>query len=200
MSEITGRQDLNQKCIPMLAEPSQENLNMVKALLEKEDIDKEYIALCVKAEFELKNWLPERWSELIKSIDRKYNIKIIITGVEKDQEYAQRIIDMSGVAVVNLCGKTSMIDLMAIYKLCKLFITTELGAAHLAAAINTPIVGVYCASSMEKVRILSDNQAVGSVVLGCRPCELQFCENRLCANNLTVEMIMEKVDEVWSKI
>lgn len=199
VARFTGRHDINGTFKPML--PKAPIINEKKMADVLKTLGNEpYIALCVKAEFPLKNWLPEYWAEMIKAVDKKYGAKMFITGIAKDREYAQNVIDMSGVNVANLCGKTEMLDLVAVYEQSKMMITTDLGAAHVAAARNTPVVGIYCCSSPYRTKPITPIGANAFVEVECRPCAVHSCDHKKCIKNLTVEMVMEKVDEVWKKL
>lgn len=159
-----------------------------------------YVALCVRAEFALKNWLPERWAELIQRMHNKYGCKMFVTGISKDREYAQQIIDLSGVDVANFCGQTEMLDLVALYEQSTMIVTTDLGAAHVAAARNKPIASIFCCSSASRTKPIADISEAAYVELECRPCAVHKCEHRSCINQLSVDMVMEKVDKVWNLI
>ena len=48
-----------------------------------------------------------------------------------------------GPAALNLAGKTSMPEWIALLKACDLVICNDSGGMHLAAAVGTPLVAVY---------------------------------------------------------
>lgn len=199
VAKLTSRNDLNGKFKPYLASAPPKNQQTAQELL-KELGNGPYIALCVRAEFTLKNWLPERWAEVIQQLNKHYDARVFITGIEKDREYAQKIIDMSGVLVGNFCGRTEMLDLVALYEQSKMMVTTDLGAAHVAAARNVPMVTVFCISVPGRTKPITDIGELAWIELDCRPCILHKCEHQTCINGISVDMVMDKVAKVWSQI
>jgi heptosyltransferase-2 len=49
--------------------------------------------------------------------------------------------------VVNLAGKTSLRQLMALLKLCRVLLTNDSGPMHVAAALGTPVVVPFGSTS-----------------------------------------------------
>lgn len=89
----------------------------------------------------IKQWSPQNFAELLLEIRKFYDGMISICGAPSDAPLADEIIRKSNdVSVVNLCGKTSLIELSDI--LCKstLLITNDSGAFHIAAAHQTPCI------------------------------------------------------------
>lgn len=104
---------------------------------------KMYIAISPGAGNQVRYWQSEKWVELIKLITGKYpKYKIALLGYGKDIIPIDGILEMldgrNKGKVVNLYGKTRMRILAKIIQNAKLFIGTESGAVHIAAAVGTP--------------------------------------------------------------
>lgn len=184
---------------PSIAKAPSANKDKIGEILSKIG-EGPYIVLCVKAEFHLKNWLPERWAELIERLNVKYAANTIIVGTQPDSAYAQKIIDGSGVTVLNLCGKTSMLDLVAIYEQCALAITLDNGSAHVAAARDTKMVSIFGCTLPSRSRPICTNCEVVCVAKECIPCSVRECLEHGCMQDISVDLVMEKVEKVRSSV
>ncbi len=105
------------------------------------------LAVCVKAEHLTKNWQPERFAEVLDIILEKYAINAFIVGVQSDRAYAEDIIKNCKYKVENLCGKTSLLDLVALFEQSDMLLSIDNGSAHLAAATGLPVVCICIGTS-----------------------------------------------------
>ncbi|MEM2916058.1 MAG: glycosyltransferase family 9 protein [Candidatus Woesearchaeota archaeon] len=89
-----------------------------------------------------KNWLEERWAEVADSLIEKYNATIILTGGKGDAEIVNSLQNriQHKEKVLNLCGKTSLFQLAAVIKYCKLLLSPDSGPVHIARTMNTPLL------------------------------------------------------------
>src|SRR3989338_5717143 len=67
-----------------------------------------------------KRWYPERYGNVARSLIRKYNCKIIIFGSQKETDIANEITSITEDTVLNVAGKTSIRELMALISRCRL--------------------------------------------------------------------------------
>ncbi len=104
---------------------------------------------------EEKRWPFERFVELIKKIkkDVKHNIVVIGGSEEKDIKYKLEKLHLN---IINLIGKTSIKETAAIIKQCDLFISNDSGPMHVAAAVGTPVIGIFGPTSTIKNRPWGD--------------------------------------------
>ena len=70
-------------------------------------------------------------------------------GSSNDWKLCDRIAQLAGASVVNLAGKTSLRELMALLKLCRVLLTNDSGPMHVAAALGTPVVVAFGSTSPE---------------------------------------------------
>jgi ADP-heptose:LPS heptosyltransferase len=78
---------------------------------------------------------------LILEIRKSFDGKISICGAPSDSILAEEIIQHSGdFSLLNLCGKTSLIELSETLVNSEMLITNDSGAFHIAAAHQTPCI------------------------------------------------------------
>ncbi|MEN3034625.1 MAG: glycosyltransferase family 9 protein [Aquificaceae bacterium] len=94
---------------------------------EKFKLPENYVVLAPQSQFKLKEW--KRWQELIRLID----LPCVIIG-KRDEPIEGGI---------NLQGKTSIREFMAIISMSKAVISCDSSAIHVANALNVPALCIY---------------------------------------------------------
>lgn len=90
-----------------------------------------------------KSWPFENFVQLIKDYAQDNpRIKFILTGVPSENKLATYY--MKGLPnVVNVIGKTSVLELAAIMKYFKVYLTGDTGPLHVASSTDVPIVALF---------------------------------------------------------
>lgn len=156
-----------------------------------------YVAICVRGTYSLKNWPPEYFTALIAEINKKYGLKVLITGAPGDESYVDNVIT-SQIAdfCYNLAGKTNLHELQVIIHKAVVFITVDTGAMHLAASTQTPVVAIFGSTSPSifgPVRPNGEDVTVLYNNLSCSPCTKQegACPEHLCLRGIKVENVFD---------
>ncbi len=135
------------------------------------------VALLPGAEYgPAKQWPIEYWAELAQRL-REAGYQVWILGSQKDHVNAQQILKLAGEAegVVNLCGRTELVDAVDLLSLCDAAVSNDSGLMHVAAAVNIPVVGIYGSSTPDYTPPLSQQAAVVYQNLECSPCFKRQC-------------------------
>jgi heptosyltransferase II len=119
-----------------------------------------------------KRWLPEGFAAVADTLVEKLSAKVLLLGSRNEEPIAHEIIACSKKSLVNLMGQ-SIMELVATLSRCRLLITNDNGAMHIAAALNIPIVAIFGSTSPE-AGYGPYTHAAGIVehTLSCRPCGL----------------------------
>ena len=101
-----------------------------------------------------KRWPAEKFITAAKEIQRQTNCAWLIFGGKNDVELADRIASgihppSSILHPQNLAGKTTLRELMALLKCCRVLLTNDTGPMHVAAALGTPVVVPFGSTSPE---------------------------------------------------
>lgn len=103
--------------------------------------DNNYIVVSPGAQFNNRIWNPENFIAVINSILGSYDLDIVITGSQSETHIADRITkNIRDKRLLNLAGKTNLVELVKIISRADLLITNESMGVHLAAALNVPFV------------------------------------------------------------
>lgn len=90
-----------------------------------------------------KQWPEDSFAHLADMLISTYNIMCIFTGTKDDIEMVDRIQHLAKNRLINFAGKTTLLELAALYLKAKLFIGVDSGAMHLAAALGLPVVAIF---------------------------------------------------------
>lgn len=98
-----------------------------------------------------RNWLPERYAALANHAFNK-GYQIVLSGGPSNVEIqlGNDIISKAQVPIINLIGKTSLTQLLALLKQAKIVIAPDSGPAHMATTVNTPVIGLYAHSNPKR--------------------------------------------------
>jgi len=99
-----------------------------------------------------KRWPLERFAAVAREIQKQRGGIWLILGGKSDVELANQIESAIGnpqSAIRNLAGKTSLRELMALLKDCRVLLTNDTGPMHIAAALGTPVVVSFGSTSPE---------------------------------------------------
>jgi lipopolysaccharide heptosyltransferase II len=95
-----------------------------------------------------KRWPAESFAAVAREVSRKHgNCAWLAFGSAGDWQLCSDIDRLAGGGVMNLAGKTSLRQLMALLKLCRVLLTNDSGPMHVAAALGTPVVVPFGSTS-----------------------------------------------------
>lgn len=91
-----------------------------------------------------KMWPIENFIELAKMlIEYNQNITIIVTGIQKEYELAEKLTTKFKTNVINSCGKFMIEELPYLIKKMNLLVTNDTGTMHLAIAVDTTTLSLF---------------------------------------------------------
>ncbi len=118
------------------------------------------VALMPGAEFgPAKRWPAENYAQLAKNLVQS-GYQVLILGSAKDSATAEAIVQKSAVQLINLCGKTSLLDAVDILSCADLAISNDSGLMHIAAAVKIPQIAIYRSSTPEFTPPLNDKAII----------------------------------------
>jgi heptosyltransferase II len=146
-----------------------------------------------------KRWPVEKFIETIQAVQQRAVCNWIIFGGPGDVRLAyeiERALD-DGSSIFNRAGQTSLRELMAAMKLCRVLLTNDTGPMHVAAALGTPVVVPFGSTSPELTGPGAPGDARHHLIKSdapCSPCFLRKCPiDFRCMNGITVERVVEAV-------
>lgn len=150
-----------------------------------------------------KRWPADRFIAAAREIQKRTNCLWLILGGKGDVALAKEIesaIGNQSPAVSNVAGQTSLRELCAAIRLCRLVLTNDTGPMHLAAALGVPVVVPFGSTSPELTGPILSANAIHQLLksdVPCSPCFLRECPiDFRCMKGISVDRIVEAVLKV----
>lgn len=153
------------------------------------------IACMVGAEYgPSKQWPPEHFASLINMLHEQ-GLEVCILGSHKDAVVGNEIEKLCQRPVANLCGKTSLLDVVDILASCSAAVSNDSGLMHIAAAVDVPVVAMYGATTPSYTPPLHDKAKAFYMKLECSPCWQRTCqyEHYRCLKDIVPEQVFTAV-------
>jgi heptosyltransferase-2 len=144
-----------------------------------------------------KRWPADRFGSTVVRLQELTHGAWILFGGPNDVTLTKQIANTIGSAqpLLNLAGKTSLRELMALLRICRVLLTNDTGPMHLAAALGTPVVVPFGSTSPELTGpgdpADTRHQLLKSTV-PCAPCFRRKCPiDFRCMHGLSVEKVAQ---------
>lgn len=138
-----------------------------------------------------KRWYPEKFAGVARHLAERWSARVVIFGGPGETAIAGDIANRLEGTAVNLAGKTSVRELMALIKRCNFFVTNDSGPMHIAAAFNVPLIAVFGSTDHTGTSPYSENSEVVRYDVECSPCKLRECPiDHRCMTGVTEEAVV----------
>lgn len=142
-----------------------------------------------------KCWLPERFKELTLRLLEDPEIFILYFGDHASAPVVNAICQEMPDRVLNFAGKTSLQELMAFIKCCKVLVTNDSGPMHIAAALGIPPLALFGSTSEVKTSPYQMGKVIHKHV-ECSPCYRRVCPiDFRCMKRIEVEEVYRELKE-----
>ncbi|MFV1985562.1 MAG: lipopolysaccharide heptosyltransferase II, partial [Thiohalomonadales bacterium] len=161
----------------------------------KLNLDKPIVALLPGAEYgPSKQWPISYYQELAKNVTAM-GFQVWVMGSEKDKKSGDAIIVENCSDHFNLCGKTTLVNVVDLLSLAKYAVTNDSGLMHVACATNVKVIALYGSSSPDYTPPLHNDAVVLYKKLECSPCFKRDCQfkHTNCLTTITVDEVLEYV-------
>jgi ADP-heptose:LPS heptosyltransferase len=147
-----------------------------------------------------RNYDAARFAIAARELSQMTNFPVVVTGVVKDCNRASVVLDILGDRAIDLVGKTSLSELVALVAGAKLVLTNNTSTMHMADAMNTPSVILFAGTELicqwqpryAPVRILNRPTV-------CSPCYAFTCPHELQCLDITPQQVVEAGLELLSQ-
>jgi heptosyltransferase-2 len=156
------------------------------------DAHEPLIALMPGAEYgAAKRWPASRFGELARWLAGA-GTNVIVLGSAKERPLGDEIAAAAArPRVRNLCGRTSLADVIDLAAAADAAVSNDSGLLHVAAASGTPVVAIYGSSSPKFTPPLTESAAVVYLGIECSPCFERECPlgHLRCLTEISVERV-----------
>ena len=125
-----------------------------------------------------KQWLPERFAEAAIHVARSEAGSVVVFGSRGERDLCETVvqsISALGVKTRNLAGETTLGEFIDLAAACRVFLTNDSGAMHIASALGVPTVAVFGATDDTTTGPTGPLVRIVREPVECSPCLLREC-------------------------
>lgn len=155
------------------------------------------LALCIGIEGKpSRRWPARRWAALISLAAEAWpDLEPVLLGSTADRSFATEVAALSGRRCLNLCGRHSLTESMAVLAQAEAVVTHDIEAMHLAAAYGRPMVAIFGPTDP---RFNPPRSALAKVEWrhhACSPCNQAQCRfgHGDCLSEISTERVFESL-------
>jgi lipopolysaccharide heptosyltransferase II len=146
-----------------------------------------------------RDWSAENFSKIGNEVQRRLGVKVIVTGGKGEERLVEEVVAGMSEPPLAVVGKVSLMELGALIRRARVFISNSTGPMHIAAIVGTPVVAffppiVQCSPvrwgpyTDKKKIFLADNKA-------CLLCKGSPCRSNVCMAQITVDEVFFAIKE-----
>ena len=136
--------------------------------------DRPIIGLMPGAEYgPAKQWPVDHFNELAGYLSEA-NMNVWVFGSPKEAPLGEAIASTNN-NVTNLCGLTTLTDVVDLLALTQSCVTNDSGLMHVACATGRPVIAIYGSSDPDYTPPLSAQATIVYKNLQCSPCFKRHC-------------------------
>lgn len=96
----------------------------------------------------LRNWSVERYAQVADFAARELGMRVVLSGgpSELEQSTAAEIQQLTTTTPINLVGKDTLNQSLALLQRASVVLTPDSGPAHMASAVGTAVIGLHAAT------------------------------------------------------
>ena len=145
-----------------------------------------------------KRWPAHRFAELGTRIAEGYGAEIILVGTADGRATAAEINRLMHDRTVDLTGQTSLKDLCALMRESALVVSCDSGPAHLADALDVPLVVLFGSSSPTWTGPGGRQSQTIYHALDCSPCFARTCRlgTYACFERISSDEVFEHIERI----
>ena len=140
-----------------------------------------------------KQWLPERFSEAAIELASAQGGSVALFGSAGERELCETVarnIRRVGLDARNLAGETTLGEFIELAAACRVFLTNDSGAMHIASALGVPTVAVFGATDDSATGPAGPLARVVREPVECSPCLLRECPiDHRCMTRVSSERV-----------
>ena len=172
------------------------------------EADSRVVAINPSASKPVRNWSIEKYAAVADYAAEKHGAAVVLTGgpAATEAQLAAAIEKAAGSRLLNLVGKTSLKELLAVIDRASVLIAPDTGPAHMGTTVGTPVIGLYAASNpLRSGPYLSLDHTVNNypqALRDARSVEVDAVRwgtrvrSTAAMDSITIDQVVEKLDAI----
>lgn len=146
-----------------------------------------------------KRWLPERFAETAA----RFKAAVLVFGSPGERPLCEAVsaqLRHEGLEARNLAGQTTLREFIDLAAACRLFLTNDSGAMHVASALGVPTVAIFGATDDTTTGPTGLLARVVREHAECSPCLLRECPiDHRCMTRVTTGRVAAVALQLWEE-
>ncbi|HEV1287714.1 MAG TPA: lipopolysaccharide heptosyltransferase II [Bryobacteraceae bacterium] len=122
-----------------------------------------------------KQWLPDRFAAAASRVARDLGARIAIFGSQTEYELCDAVEKACTAPVKNFAGQTSLAEFIDLAAACRVYLTNDSGAMHIASALGVPTVTIFGATDDVGTGPTGPLARIVREPVECSPCLRREC-------------------------
>jgi ADP-heptose:LPS heptosyltransferase len=154
------------------------------------------------------------YRKLIEEIIERFDAAVIISGDSNEVSFINKMLDgLDNRKIVNLAGKTTLKQLVAVCAIADMAIGNDSGVLHIARAVKTPTITIFGpedpglagnADALDMrlaadVGCRTDSDYFGISMPAVRRCKKETCEEHICMKGIMPASIIENIKGILTQ-
>jgi len=165
----------------------------IREKLRQLNITKDYLVLVPSSAHFSKCWPAERFAKLAEHLNRQFGLDIVVIGTEKDKYILEAIQNHCSIPIIDLTGKTTIIELVALFQQAKGVVSNDTGPGHIAVAMHVPTVLIFGHTNPMRVGPYQRPECIAAIEPNNRPATIKSSNPAYRIEHVPLEMVLEKI-------
>ncbi len=137
-----------------------------------------------------KRWLPERFAESAAQLAAEMGASVAVFGSAAEPAMCEEVAQAANGR--NFAGATSLREFVEMAAACRLFLTNDSGAMHIASALGVPSVTVFGPTDETATGPSGPSARLVREPVDCAPCLLRECPiDQRCMTRVTTDQVVK---------
>jgi len=160
------------------------------------DLTKRIVALGVgSTNSRAKRWQAISYAKLNDKLQNESNANVILVGATDELDISNEVYEKSKKKPIILTGATNLAEAAAILSEVGLFVSNDMGLAHIASAVGTKTLVIFGPTNPKTTRPW--NAEIIYKAVECAPCMLRDCPiDHRCMTRISADEVFEKAKEL----
>jgi heptosyltransferase-1 len=154
------------------------------------------IVLNLGARWLTKRWPPEHFAAIARRAVSEFGAGLIAVGSNEDRPLVDNLVRLvAPLPVLDLCGRTRLLQLAALALESDLVISNDTGPLHLAAAAGARVIGIYTCTDPKLTGPFGPQAFTVRSCVWCAASFIRKCNRLECMTELSPERVWPVVKE-----
>ncbi len=158
------------------------------------------VALNLGASHPVNRWPVGYFAALAERLHTELGCGVLLVGGPQDRELADAVKTNIATPLVDLVGRTTLLQLGAVLSRCAVVVSGDTGPMHLATAVGTRVIALFGASDPSRTGPVGEGHRVLQAAgVECVPCRKRTCKHVIpleCMERISVQDVFSAVSDV----